>query len=217
VWPWGRGNHYLLDMNRDWFSLTQPESRRSVEIAGWLPQLVVDSHEMGPNSSFLFPPSRHPHNPWLPDNSTDWQLKFSADQAAALDGRGFPYFSGEWNEEFFPGYGSSWAAYHGAVGILYEMSRTTGTLVRKRNGSLRTFAQAIEHQATSTMANLKTLLTNADQILADHVAGRARAAREGEEGKVRAWIFPPDARQPGAHASSGPPSGSAGHQGGAPG
>ena len=24
VWPWGRGNHYLFDLNRDWFSMVQP-------------------------------------------------------------------------------------------------------------------------------------------------------------------------------------------------
>ena len=24
VWPWGRGNHYLFDMNRDWFSQVHP-------------------------------------------------------------------------------------------------------------------------------------------------------------------------------------------------
>jgi len=27
VWPWGRGNHYLFDLNRDWFSVVHPESR----------------------------------------------------------------------------------------------------------------------------------------------------------------------------------------------
>ena len=196
VWPWGRGNHYLFDMNRDWFTLTQPESRRSVEIAAWLPQLLVDCHEMGANASYLFPPARHPHNPLRPENSSRWQLEFSADQARALDELGFPYYSGEWNEEFFPGYGSSWAAYHGTVGILYEMSRTTGTLVRKKNGGVRTFAEAIQHQTTSSLANLKTLLDNADAILADHVLGRALAEDEGRRGPLRAWVFPPDARQP---------------------
>ncbi|HPF69866.1 MAG TPA: M14 family zinc carboxypeptidase, partial [Candidatus Krumholzibacteria bacterium] len=24
VWPWGRGNHYLFDMNRDWFTMVNP-------------------------------------------------------------------------------------------------------------------------------------------------------------------------------------------------
>ncbi|MEN8005613.1 MAG: M14 family zinc carboxypeptidase [Candidatus Krumholzibacteriota bacterium] len=197
VWPWGRGNHYLFDMNRDWFTMNQPESARSREIASWLPQLLVDSHEMGANASYLFPPPRHPFNPHLPPNARKWERPFSDDQARALDGRGYPYFTGEWNEEFFPGYGSSWASYHGAIGILYEMSRTTGTLVRKRNGTVRTFAQAVEHQTTSSVANLTSLADDTAAILADHVAARAQAVDDGGSGMVRAWVFPPDAKYPG--------------------
>jgi hypothetical protein len=197
VWPWGRGNHYLFDMNRDWITMNQPESVRAREIASWLPQLVVDSHEMGADDTYLFPPPRHPFNPHLPPNASKWEQAFSDDQARALDGRGYPYFSGEWNEEFFPGYGSSWASYHGAVGILYEMSRTSGTLVRKRGGTVRTFAQAIEHQTTSSLANLTSLASEAAQILADQIAARESAVAAGRSGPVRAWVFPPDPRHPG--------------------
>jgi len=194
VWPWGRGNHYLFDLNRDWFTLSQPESRRTEVISGWLPQLLVDSHEMGANSTYLFPPPRHPFNPHLPANTQQWELTFSTDQAKALDGRGYPYFNGEWNEEFFPGYGSSWASYQGAVGILYEMSRTSGTLVRKRGGTVRTFAQAVEHQTTSSVANLTTLAGHAPQVLADHAAARRAAADRRDF--IGAWVILPDARHP---------------------
>ncbi len=97
VWPWGRGNHYLFDMNRDWFSMIQPESARSGIIASWLPQMLVDSHEMGANATYLFPPPRHPFNPFLPASASKWEKPFSDDQARALDVRGYPYFSGEWN------------------------------------------------------------------------------------------------------------------------
>lgn len=197
VWPWGRGNHYLFDMNRDWFTMNQPESVRSRVIVSWLPQLLVDSHEMGANATYLFPPPRHPFNPHLPPNARKWERTFSDDQAKALDGRGYPYFTGEWNEEFFPGYGSSWVSYHGTVGILYEMSRTSGTLVRKRSGTVRTFAQAIEHHTTSSVANLTSLADGAAEVLSDQVAARAQAVENGGKGKVKAWIFPPDPRHPG--------------------
>ncbi|MBE0566454.1 MAG: hypothetical protein IH621_10875, partial [Krumholzibacteria bacterium] len=196
VWPWGRGNHYLFDLNRDWFTMVHPESRRSAEIAAWLPQLVVDSHEMGANSTYLFPPARHPFNPLLPANTQKWALPFSADQAAALDARGYPYFSGEWNEEFFPGYGSSWARYLGSVGILYEMSRTTGTMVKQRGGTVRSFGQAVDHQLTSSIANLETLLAHGAEVLTDHAAARGAIAEAGRSGTSRAWVFPPEPRQP---------------------
>ena len=197
VWPWGRGNHYLFDMNRDWFMMLLPESVRSRVISQWVPQMLVDSHEMGANASYLFPPPRHPFNPHLPPNTGKWEVPVANDQARALDQRGYPYFSGEWNEEFFPGYGSSWASYHGAIGILYEMSRTTGTLVRKRNGTVRTFAQAIDHQVTSSVANLTSLADNSAEILADQIDSRDQAVRQGQQKNVGAWIFLPDARHPG--------------------
>src|SRR5262245_33352499 len=84
VWPWGRGNHYLFDLNRDWFTMVQPESRRSEVIASWNPQLVVDSHEMGADDTYLFPPPRHPFNPHLPATTLGWLNVFSADQSSAL-------------------------------------------------------------------------------------------------------------------------------------
>lgn len=197
AWPYGRGNHYLFDLNRDWFSLVQPESDRSRAIASWLPQLMVDSHEMGSEATYLFSPPRHPFNPHLPPSSRAWEQPFSDDQARALDARGYPYYSGEWNEEFFPGYGSAWASYMGGIGILYEMSRTTGTWVQRRDRSVRTFAQAVEHQVVSSVANLATLADNSAAVLHDMIAARDQIVREGGNGKVRAWVFPRDPRRPG--------------------
>ncbi|MFH1500128.1 MAG: M14 family zinc carboxypeptidase, partial [Verrucomicrobiota bacterium] len=190
VWPWGRGNHYLFDLNRDWFTMVQPESRRSAVIASWNPQLVVDSHEMGPDSSYLFSPSRHPFNPHLPERNMAWADRFAADQARALDARGYAYYTREWNEEFFPGYGSSWASYLGAVGILYEMSRTTGTLVRQRGAGVRTYAEAVEHQLTSSVANLTTLAVNRAHVLRDQVADRRSFMARAGKGGPAAWFLP---------------------------
>lgn len=191
VWPWGRGNHYLFDLNRDWISMIMPESRRGEVIAAWQPQLVVDSHEMGPDDTYLFSPPRHPFNPFLAGYACKWWDRFSADQARSLDARGYAYYGAEWNEEFFPGYGSSWAAYLGAIGILYEMSSTEGTAVRQRGGTWRTFAETVEHQLTSSIANLETLASNREAILRDVVAGHRETVRRGAAGPVGAWIISP--------------------------
>ena len=175
VWPWGRGNHYLFDLNRDWFSLVHPESARSGVIASWNPQLVVDSHEMGSHDTYLFSPSRHPFNPYKPAALAGWAQRFAGDQAAALDRHG---------------YGSSWGSYLGAVGILYEMSSTAGTLVNQRTGTVRTFAEAVEHQATSSMANLGTLADNREAILDDYVTGRRVAIGKAGTEWPAAWVLP---------------------------
>ena len=69
-WPWGRGNHYLFDLNRDWFVQVHPESRgRAGILRTWRPQLVVDSHEMGFDDTYLFNPPRDPQNPNLPSTT----------------------------------------------------------------------------------------------------------------------------------------------------
>ncbi len=191
IWPWGRGNHYLYDLNRDWLTLVQPESRRVTAIASWNPQLMVDSHEMGPDDTYLFSPARHPFNPLKPAYLDRWAERFAADQARALDERGFAYYTREWNEEFFPGYGSSWASYLGAVGILYEMGGVSGTLVKQSAGTVRTYAETVEHQLTSSVANLETLSANRIRFLREFVASRRAAVRLGTEGSIRAWLLPP--------------------------
>lgn len=190
IWPWGRVNHYLFDMNRDWINLVQPESLRVAEIAQWLPQVMVDSHEMGSGDTYLFSPARPPFNPFLPKAYLSWARRYAADQAKALDARGFPYYRGEWADEFFPGYGSSWAMYQGAVGILYEMSGTEGTLVRKPAGDVRTYGQAVEHQLVSSIANLETLAANRKDAVLATIAARRDGIGRGTAGPVRAWVFP---------------------------
>ncbi|HEX4824613.1 MAG TPA: M14 family zinc carboxypeptidase [Candidatus Polarisedimenticolaceae bacterium] len=190
IWPYGRGNHYMFDMNRDWITLTQPESRRVAEIAKWNPQVMVDSHEMGQESTYLFSPARPPLNPFLPKSYLEQARLYAADQAKALDARSYPYYTREWDDEFFPGYGSSWAMYRGAVGILYEMSQTNGTFVLKSSGETRTYLQAVEHHVISSVANLSTLAASGPKAIAVTLATRRDGIERGTTGKVRAWVLP---------------------------
>ncbi|MEJ2078171.1 MAG: M14 family zinc carboxypeptidase [Acidobacteriota bacterium] len=74
VWPGGRSNHYLFDMNRDWFALTQPETRgRVATYLKWFPQVVVDLHEMGGDSTYYFAPPAVPINPQMTDTQLNWR------------------------------------------------------------------------------------------------------------------------------------------------
>jgi hypothetical protein len=58
-WPGGRSNHYLFDMNRDWFSPSQPETLGRLQLGlRWLPHVVVDLHEMGGDSTYYRRPIR---------------------------------------------------------------------------------------------------------------------------------------------------------------
>jgi len=63
-WPGGRYNHYLFDMNRDWFAITQPETKGRVKLyQEWYPEVLADLHEMGGDSTFYFAPPAIPLNP----------------------------------------------------------------------------------------------------------------------------------------------------------
>ncbi len=187
VWPWGRGNHYLFDLNRDWFSLVHEESRAKARaLLAWNPQLVVDCHEMGALDTYLFNPPRAPFNPYLPEGTRAWWDRFAADQAAAFDQFGWPYYTGEWNEELFPGYGSSWPLYYGAIGILYEQAGVNGSAVKQADGTVLSYRESVHHQLVSSVANLSTAAQHRRTLLERFYANKRTAlATPG------AFVFPP--------------------------
>ena len=107
-WPGGRLNHYLFDMNRDWFAVTQPETKARVKMfQEWYPVVVADLHEMGSETSYYFAPEAIPFNPHLTKEqktSLDW---FGKNNAKYFDQLGYAYFTRELYDAFFPGYGAS--------------------------------------------------------------------------------------------------------------
>lgn len=161
-WPYGRGNHYLFDLNRDWALGVHPETRgRMREVGKWHPQLFVDAHGMGAQDTHLFSPPREPINPNMPAGRENWGRVFSADQARAMDRSSFLYYNGEWNEEWYPGYSDGWASYRGAVGILYEQARIAEDGVRRPGGRILSYRESVQHHVTGSLANITTAATNA--------------------------------------------------------
>jgi hypothetical protein len=175
-WPWGRGNHYFFDLNRDWLPAVNPETRGRIrEASSWHPLLFVDAHEMGSTDTYLFSPARQPRNPHLPPRRTHWNSVFARDQSRAFDRWNWVYYTGEWNEGWYPGYSDSWGEYRGAVGILYEQASYGEDGVRQRSGALETYREAVHHQAVSSLSNLESLRTNARQMLAEFATERREA------------------------------------------
>ncbi len=172
-WPSGRTNHYLFDLNRDWILGVHPETRGRIEaIDEWHPLLLVDAHEMGSLDTYLFSPSREPVNPNLPQRRKHWWDVFALDQGAAFDAFGWRYYTGEWNEEWYPGYTSSWAGFRGAVGILYEQARVAPDGIKRPEGTVLTYRESVHHQVVSTMANLDTLQANRAELYEEFLAER---------------------------------------------
>ena len=172
-WPWGRTNHYGFDLNRDWILGINPETKGRIREASlWHPLLFVDAHEMGSQDTYLFSPQREPRNPHVPSNRDKWGRLFALEQSEAFDRYGWAYYTGEWNEGWYPGYSDVWGEFRGAVGILYEQARFAEDGVRRPGGSIHSYREAVHHQAVSSLANLMTLQANVADLRRDILAER---------------------------------------------
>lgn len=171
-WPYGRTNHYFFDLNRDFFYLTQPETKGRVALINkWRPQLMIDGHEMGSQSTYLMGPPRQPLNANIAPSLQKWAVTFSQDQGAAFDQQGWRYFTGEWFENWYPGY-SNYAEYRGSMHILYEQSRMAEDGVRRPEGTVQTYLESVHHQFVSTVANLQTLSKHSKAMYQDYWQAR---------------------------------------------
>ena len=95
-WAAGRHNHYLFDMNRDWFLQTQVETQTKVAAyLRWQPHVTIDAHEMGANSEYYFDPPADPILELITPKQRDWFARFGTNQGRRFDQYGFPYTSRE--------------------------------------------------------------------------------------------------------------------------
>jgi len=164
--PWGRGNHYFFDLNRDSLFGVHPETRgRMKEVSRWNPVLVVDAHGMGGQDTHLFSPPREPINVHVPPSRERWSKLFAREQAAAFDRYGLVYYHGEWNEDWYPGYTDTWPAFRGSVGILYEQARIAEDGVRRPEGRILSYRESVFHHVVSSIANLATVQANGKPLL----------------------------------------------------
>jgi hypothetical protein len=167
-WPGGRSNHYLFDMNRDWFSQSQPETRgRTKLFLEWYPQVVVDLHEMGGNSSYYFAPPADPLNPHITKAQAGWFQVFGKANGDRFDARGFSYFIREVYDSFYPGYGESWPIFHGAVGMTYEQASARGLVFRRDDDSDLTYRDGVLHHFTAAITTAETAARNREKLLRD--------------------------------------------------
>ena len=193
-WPGGRSNHYLFDLNRDWFAQTQLETRARVDLMlDWMPQVVADLHEMGGNSTYYFPPTAPPTNPHRTPTQTAWLEKFGRAMARRFDERGFEYFNREVYDSFYPGYGVSWPTTQGAIGMTFEKASARGLILRQRDGSLLSYLDGAVEHFTAALVTLATAAQSREQMLRDFLEFRRTAG----QGSTRAYLLPADQADPG--------------------
>ena len=190
-WPGGRVNHYLFDMNRDYFALSQRETQGRVKtMLEWYPHVVVDLHEMGGNSSYYFAPPADPFNPLITDAQRKDLELFGRANAAEFDRRGFAYFVREVYDAFYPGYGDSWPTFQGAVAMTYEQASPRGLSFKRDDGTILTYKQAVTHHFTSAVTTAITAAKNRERLLRDFLEYRRSAIALGQKG-TREYLMPP--------------------------
>ena len=167
-WPGGRYNHYLIDMNRDWAWQSQKETQaRVAAYREWMPQVFVDFHEMGYTSSYFFPPDAKPINANLPKQVEDWLDLFGRANAAEFSRRGWPFFVAERFDLFYPGYGDSWPALHGAIGMTYEMAGhgRAGSAIEREDGTVLTLGERAQKHFTTGIITVRTAAQHRAELL----------------------------------------------------
>ncbi|MCC6362850.1 MAG: peptidase M14 [Bryobacterales bacterium] len=190
-WPGGRTNHYYFDMNRDWFAVTQPETKGRIRaLLDWFPVLFVDLHEMGSDSTYYFAPEADPFNPHLAKDireSLEWVGK---NNAKWFDHFGFSYFTREVYDNFYPGYGASWPCYYGAAAMTYEQASARGLLMRRSDDTVFTFRDTVRKHFAASLSTLETASRYRERLIDKFYRFRKLAVEEGASEPVREYVFP---------------------------
>jgi hypothetical protein len=190
-WPGGRANHYLFDMNRDWFAISQPETIGRIAVhQEYFPQVSVDLHEMGGNGTYYFAPPADPINPFVPQDQRDWFDTFGRNNAARFDERGFGYFIRENYDSFYPGYGESWPIFNGSIGMTYEQASARALALKRDDGLLLTYKDGVLHHFTSAIQTARTAAENREKLLRYYANYRQSAIDEGKKGTVEYALVP---------------------------
>lgn len=203
-WPSGRMNHYLFDLNRDWFVQTQPETQGHVAaLLEWRPQVLTDQHEMGTDQSFFFPPEAQPINPFLTSGQMATRSAMGEAIAGDFDRFGLDYFTREVFDAFYPGYGDGWPSYIGAIAMTFEQGSSRGLVARQRTGREFTYRDTVFSQFVASLATAHAAAQNRERLLTDFHQYFVTAVADGRAQGPRAWVIPAQFDQAGADRLAG--------------
>ncbi len=167
-WPSARLNHYLFDLNRDWSWHVQKETQARMEIYNsYMPHVYADFHEMGPQSTYFFPPGADPWHKVI----TPWQKEFHALTGASastlFDASYRLYFTNDNFDLFCPSYGDTWPLFNGAMGFTFEQGggSQAGLSLGSEKTDTLTLAQRVEGHYMASMAVLNAAAENREKLL----------------------------------------------------
>lgn len=190
IWPGGRSNHYLNNLNRDWLSLTQVESQaRIAYFHQWYPNVQIDFHEQGANATYYFEPTPKSHqSPIIPQDVYDFNAVLAKYQAKALDDIGSLYFTKENYDNLSPIYGSTYPKFYGGVGATFEEASSRGLNIETTNGLL-TFPFTIRNHLVTGLATVRGAVAEKEGLFKLQKDFFKSALQQAAKNEARAYVF----------------------------
>ena len=167
VWPGGRYNHYIFDLNRDWAWQTQAETQQRISMYyQWMPQVHTDVHEMSYNSPYFFPPSAEPLHEFIEQYQKDFHATLGKNISAKFDKQNWIYNTRERFDLFYPSYGDTYPTYNGAVGMTLEQGGIgAGREITMENGANLTINDRLKHHATAVLTIVESASSQKDALI----------------------------------------------------
>ncbi|MBK5277992.1 MAG: zinc carboxypeptidase, partial [Bacteroidia bacterium] len=167
LWPGGRANHYLFDLNRDWAWETQKESQARIKLYNqWLPHVHVDYHEQGYNSPYYFAPAAEPVHEVVTNWQREFQVTVARNNAKYFDEQGWLYFTKERFDLYYPSYGDSYPMNCGAIGMTYEKGGIgAGLTITTIEGDPLTLKDRLTHHFTTGMSTVEISSLNSWKLV----------------------------------------------------
>lgn len=162
------GNHFLIDLNRDAYALTQPETQAaSKALHHWNPQVWIDNH--GEPNEYYMAPFATPMNVNYPASLRKWATEIGKNAAKYFDRYSWSYAKAENYDLYFPGYWDSYPAFNGAIAATYESNGggKKGYAWERPDGTIVTLREAVHKHFTADLATLETLADNRKGIIND--------------------------------------------------
>jgi Zinc carboxypeptidase len=189
-WPGGRTNYYFFDLNRDWLPAVHPESQGRIKLFHkWKPNVVLDFHEMGGNSSFFFQPGELKSiNPFSPKENLRITRLFAKEHIAAMDNADELFYSEENFDDFYIGKGSTYPDIQGAIGILFEQASSRGLNWANKRIS-RTFADTVANQVRMSLSSIRAASQQRESILKLQVSFFENALETAKSHPIKGYVL----------------------------
>ncbi|UYM05649.1 M14 family zinc carboxypeptidase [Solicola gregarius] len=204
------------DDNRDWFMLTQKESRISVGLQNeYRPQVVHNMHQMGPTGPRLFtPPYLAPNDPNIDPITVQQTNSAGMEMTRGLTAEGKKgVLWGDIYDYWTPS--RHYMAYHGAPRLLTEAASAKDlaytyesedgkplgpqemdtNFIEPYDKSTWSLSQIVDYLDTAAFAGMSNVATYSDEWLYNFYRTQRRAVRPGPD-KPFAFVVPGDQRDP---------------------